>query len=752
MRGRSWILLAACLSIEWTATRAASPADGVWTELAPPARMNHAAVYDPIRDRVLVFGGVGGGGLRGEVWALDLGGEPSWQLLVPAGQGAPARALANAIYDPVRDGMIVFGGVDGALHNDVWELSLSGAPAWHSILPAGTPPSPRSRTSMIYDPIWDRLIVFGGDDGALENDVWALNLGGSPVWQELVTVGTPPSPRSGHAAIYDPVRDRMVVFGATIDNTVAVDLWALSLGDTLRWTQIVPPGGTPSEIQPGYAAAYDPSQDLLVVDGGDYEYGGDTFSLSWSVAASGSQPWALGPGGYRTAHSLVHDPVRSRMLAYGGTAREGGGAMASVIALSPGGGWSDVLPAEPEPPQFIGSSVIFDPTPGRVVVFGGRAPTGALDAGPNGATWIGSTGANLWNGPLAFPGTYPGPLERHAAIYDEARDRMVVFGGNGGYFNQLTNQTFTLDLSDSIAWASISATGPPTPRVDAMAIDDPVRDRMLVFGGSCEFCSTALPLDSLWSLPFEGDPAWVPMVPAGTPPSPRDRALALYDPVGDRGIVFGGLGPSGPLGGLWQLALTGTPAWSALAAAGTPPPPALYAGAYDPARSCVVVCGGSDSTRVFRLSLGDSPQWTRLDIAGQPPIVASEYGLVLDRADDRFLMAGGSGTRGVWQLNLLPTVLAVADPGPRHVAMSLAPARNPTRSIELIVSMPEDGEASVDVYDLAGRLALHQGLGLRKAGPQRIQVDRSASLGPGLYFARLRAGHQSVTAKVVHLR
>src|SRR5512135_1917075 len=107
------ISIAGCLSILLAATGSASAADGCWTELAPPARLEHAAIYDPIRDRMLVFGGVGGGGLRGEVWALDLCGAPSWHLLVPAGSGAPARALANAIYDPVRDAMIVFGGVDG---------------------------------------------------------------------------------------------------------------------------------------------------------------------------------------------------------------------------------------------------------------------------------------------------------------------------------------------------------------------------------------------------------------------------------------------------------------------------------------------------------------------------------------------------------------------------------------------------------------------------------------------------------------
>ena len=45
------------------------------------------------------------------------------------------------------------------------------------------------------------------------NDVWALSLSGSPTWAQLAPAGTPPGAWYGHSAIYDPARDRMVVFG-----------------------------------------------------------------------------------------------------------------------------------------------------------------------------------------------------------------------------------------------------------------------------------------------------------------------------------------------------------------------------------------------------------------------------------------------------------------------------------------------------------------------------------------------------------
>ena len=34
--------------------------DGAWDELPPPIRFEHQAIYDPVRDRLIVFGGSSG--------------------------------------------------------------------------------------------------------------------------------------------------------------------------------------------------------------------------------------------------------------------------------------------------------------------------------------------------------------------------------------------------------------------------------------------------------------------------------------------------------------------------------------------------------------------------------------------------------------------------------------------------------------------------------------------------------------------
>jgi hypothetical protein len=80
------------------------------------------------------------------------------------------------------------------------------------------------------------MVVFGGFDVPnspnQDNDVWALTLSGSPVWSQLLPGGTPPGAHENHTAIYDPMRDRMVVFaGVNHSGNDINDLWALVWGE-----------------------------------------------------------------------------------------------------------------------------------------------------------------------------------------------------------------------------------------------------------------------------------------------------------------------------------------------------------------------------------------------------------------------------------------------------------------------------------------------------------------------------------------
>ena len=211
-------------------------ADGAWDAAAihPIARGSHSAIYDPVRDRMVIFGGDDNSRIHyNDVWALSLAGIPAWTQLTPTGTPPSPRSAHSAIYDPVRDRMVIFGERDGtANYNEVWALSLAGTPAWTQLTPTGTLPGARRLHSAIYDPVRDRMVVFGGFiTGSYFNDLWALSLAGTPAWEQLSPAGTPPSVRYGHSANYDPVRDRMVVFGGRTTGSVYLnDVWSLTWG------------------------------------------------------------------------------------------------------------------------------------------------------------------------------------------------------------------------------------------------------------------------------------------------------------------------------------------------------------------------------------------------------------------------------------------------------------------------------------------------------------------------------------------
>ena len=73
-------------------------------------------------------------------------------------------------------------------------LSLAGGMEWSVMTPGGKSPAARHGHAAIYDPRQDRMVMFGGYDrvGGSQNDVWALTFNGSTglVITEVVA-GTP---------------------------------------------------------------------------------------------------------------------------------------------------------------------------------------------------------------------------------------------------------------------------------------------------------------------------------------------------------------------------------------------------------------------------------------------------------------------------------------------------------------------------------------------------------------------------------
>jgi len=534
----------------WALSLTGTPA---WTQLAPlgtppAARWAHVAAYDAARDRMIVFGGYDGSVSRNDAWALSLGATPAWTQLTPAGPLPNPRTNIDGVYDGARDQVVVFGGFDTGTQqffNDVWTLSLAGTGAWAKLLPSGIAPSPRRDHSMIYEAARGRVVVFGGSDPLPRNDTYALTLGPAPAWTPIVAVGTQPSGRSAQRAIYDPPRDRMVIFGGEGVGYLN-ETWGLALGASPAWTQLT--GATPQFPAPrrnfGMAST---GGSILFFGGDDGGPRDDTGELTlgavpaWVPVAPAVRPTA------RFGHHAVFDAPRNRVLIFGGY---DGAYLNDVHAFSQAtGSWEPVAASGMPPSGRMYCGLVYDAGRERLLVIGGH-PDKLNDV------WALRLkgGHPAWS-QLSPRGTAPSPRFAHSVIYQPARNRVILFGGFDGLYR---NDVWELSLQGAPTWTQLTPAGtPPAGRWAAAVAYDATRDRMVVFGGYDGVVSR----NDVWALSLGATPAWTQLAPAGPQPSPRANVEGAYDAAGDRFVVMDGFDTSTQqfFGEAWVLDF-GTPA------------------------------------------------------------------------------------------------------------------------------------------------------------------------------------------------
>jgi hypothetical protein len=352
------------------APSAAQVTDGNWAMVsaggAPSPRRNYASMYDAAHQRYIVFGGewgtlYGGYQLFNEVWTLTLGATPAWGQLTVAGSPPGERHSPQFGYDAARNRLLVFGGYGRhypgdpyAYLNDVWQLSLDDPPTWTELLPTGTPPPGRLAGAAVYDDFRQRFVGFGGTVG-LPVDTWELDLSGDPAWNTVNTDSAGPPGSYGMASIFDARRDRMIIFGgSTSDDYYGVhnDTWALNLRDQQpEWHKLDPAGPLPAARRT-MTSIYDPIRDRMVVYGGwdsvgesNADFLGDAWSLELdNVAWTKLAPAGVPPTG-RDAISAIYDPVNDQLAVFGGwtgtdmlndawTLRWGGTGQAAAMVAS----------------------------------------------------------------------------------------------------------------------------------------------------------------------------------------------------------------------------------------------------------------------------------------------------------------------------------------------------------------------------------------------------------------------------------
>lgn len=570
-----WILAVVVWgSIMWSGIRAANASppitqapsdvsvDGIWATL-PPSLPRHipSMVYDSRRNRAILFGGLlygrSGGALENDAEALPLPDGSAWVPLGPFATEPEPRYGNAAIYDPLRDRMIIFGGIgpSDAPLDDLWSLDLSGATGWTRLSPSGAPPGPQGFSSAIYDPIQDRMLLMA------RTSVFELSLHESLEWHSLSTVG-PPADVLSNSAVYDPLFNRAL---ALDDATFMVK--ALSL---------------------------------------------DSAPPVWYTASSGRQ-----------VSATVLDSRRNRLILVGGDdIGSHDRYYHDLFVLTLGNNVTSIItPSGTGPTYMFSEPAVYDSVDDMIV--------GA------GVSYADSLTGSAYSIPLNAPAWVPLPVALGppdacgAAVYDAAEERVLTIRASGVWSLSLTG----------LCWTPIATTGELPSRTDFATAFDSNRNSVLVFGGTNAF---GVALRDLWELTLTGTPRWEQLPASGISPPALLEPRATFDPVGDRLILEGG--GSGTSGG-WVLPRSGGSGWSEIPAMNGPGPRSAMSLVYDPAGNRVVAFGGYTSTRAFddfyELRL-DSLAWRSLDNQGVSPGARHDQDACYDPIRHRMILFGGT--------------------------------------------------------------------------------------------------------------
>lgn len=287
-----------------------------------------------------------------------------------------------------------------------------------------------------------------------------------------------------------------------------------------NWIESHPAQSPPERM--GAAMAFDAHKDRrnVVLFGGFGQTGvvGDTWIWSagtWAQATPATSPSA------RHGASLVWDPTAGGLVLFGGL--DSTATRLNDVWLWDGADWTQLSPTGTVPSARAYAAVAYDPQREGLVVFGGQ------DAGgPSNDTWL--LKDNAWTQIQAHGAPGAPPARSNAALaYSESTSQLLLFGGEGS--TAPLDDTWVLPPAAS-AWAAQSPTHVPTARGNAAMVFNPGIDGVTLFGG----LSTSAALNDTWA--WDGSD-WLEAAGIASPPGRLRHALAATDT--GQVVAFGGM-------------------------------------------------------------------------------------------------------------------------------------------------------------------------------------------------------------------
>ncbi len=504
---------------------------------APPSRSNHVAFYWPPAQATLVFSGNHSTGPLQDAWSWN---GTNWATLSLPEAEYPARKNAGVAIDVAGNRAFVFGGVwsgyprDGGAYSVITkdDLRQFDGTRWSEVVSAHRPSS-RSGAAMSWDGVSNQVLLFGGSDNVdAFSDTWVFTNGD---WEQRATGAAPhPSARLNTRMAYDPLRHRVVLFGGqAMGPDDAINLQDTWEWDGTSWREVAVTGALPP-ARGHHAMVFDPIRQRVMLLGGCQNFApipkGSSLADQWEWdGAQWTQVTPMGPRpGRRTAPSLSFDPGRNVVVLHGGF---------DDVDLSDTWEWNGQAWVERSLMPMPRSDFAFGQQAprGEALLFGGYVTAGGVELGDT-YRFVGEHWQRVHT-------TGPTPPPRSGASLAYLDDTAVLYGGRSG--QTLLSDMWTLKRGET-AWRQRTGVGAPVGRRQAAMGTDPIRKRIILFGGRND---TAL-LDATWS--WDGSD-WARLNPPQSPPA-RVDAMLLFDPVREELVLSGGVGANGKvLDDLWTF-------------------------------------------------------------------------------------------------------------------------------------------------------------------------------------------------------
>ena len=431
-------------------------------------------------------------------------------------------------------------------------------------------------------------------------------------------------------------------------------------------------------------------------------------------------------------------PARRRLRSRRGAAiaAAGLGLLAQSAGAVTGGTWSQ--PTIAGAPQNSAYSAIYDPVNHRKVLFAGDLCNNLCYS--NRVTAL-NLNTHVWS-TLSPTGTAPPDRFLPQATYDPSRQRMLVIGGT--YTSDPNPWALHMPPGGATSWQMISTFNPPPPaRYDALVVYDEAADRMLMFGGKLTGSNTGI--NELWSLNF-ADEIWEQITPVGTGPTAAASGVArgVYDGDRDRLIVIVG-------NSTWELgSLSTTPTWSHLV--DVSPPYYLGASVLDPVLDRVLSLSSGNKVLALPLTGPPVWNPITLDGSLPPGLDGPVfdpvgYRIITERGSNfRFGIPHITSA-----LNLHTDATTSITPGAGLAFRMDAPTPNPSSGAFVCgIALPSGAPARLEVFDISGRRVLEREVGSLGPGTHRVSLAGAATMSPGVYGVTLtQAGRRAATRVVL---